>query len=50
MTAGRAEEGGREGETDGGRRGDVHLFAEALTVLILNKEVKLIRFISNGCL
>lgn len=42
---------GEEGKkTDGGRKGDMHLFAEALTVLILNKEVKLIRFISNGCL
>lgn len=50
MTAWRAEDGGREGKTDGGRQGDMHLFAEALTVLILNKEVKLIRFISNGCL
>lgn len=49
MTAGKAEEG-REKKQMEGRRGDVHLFAEALTVLILNKEVKLIRFISNGCL
>lgn len=29
---------------------EMHLFAEALTILILNKEVKLIRFISSGCL
>lgn len=38
---GELEEGRIEGETDG----DVNLFAEALTVLILNKEVNLIRFI-----
>ena len=52
MTAGRARGGWerRKEKTDGGRQGDAHLFAEALTVLILNEEVKLIRFISNGCL
>lgn len=41
---------GREGKTDGEGQVDVLLFGEALTVLILNKEVKLIRFISNVCL
>lgn len=38
-----------EKQMEPGRR-DTHLFAVTLTVLIFNKEVKLIRFISNGCL
>lgn len=41
---GELEEGSTEAETDG----DVNLFAEALTVLILNKEVKLIRCTEGG--
>lgn len=51
MTAGRVEDKAeREGKTDGEGQVDVHLFGEALTVLILIKDVKLIRFISNVCM
>lgn len=45
-SAGRAG-GGRAGETDGWRQSE-HIFAEVLTALIPDEEVRLIRFVWNG--
>lgn len=45
----RRNDGGERKQMEAGRE-DLHLFAVTLSVLIFNKEVKLIRLISNDCL